>query len=86
MTNNIEHNHPLHSREEQIKGLLEQVSAYIEQYHGGSVQFISLLENILTVRVGGSCLGCPLLSSTLQGWVAGTIKQFFPDIQVVSAE
>ena len=81
-----EHNHPLHSKEEQIKGLLEQVSAYIEQYHGGFVEFISLQENILTVRVGGSCLGCPLLPSTLQGWVAGTIHQFFPDIQVVSAE
>jgi len=86
MTEPAEHNHPLHSREDQIKGLLEQVSAYIEQYHGGSVEFISLLENILTVRVGGSCLGCPLLSSTLQGWVAGTINQFFPDIQVVPAE
>ncbi len=86
MAKTPEHNHPLHSKEEQIKGLVEQVSAYIEQYHGGSVAFISLDQNILTVRVGGSCLGCPLISSTLQGWVAGTIHQFFPDIQVVSAD
>lgn len=81
-----EHNHIIHSKEEQIKGLLEQVSAYIEQYHGGAVEFISLEEEVLTVRVGGACLGCPLLPSTLQGWVAGTIHQFFPEIQVVSAE
>jgi len=81
-----EHNHTLHSKEEQIKGLLEQVSAYIEQYHGGSVEFISLEEEVLTVRVGGACLGCPLLPSTLQGWVAGTIHQFFPEIQVVSTD
>jgi len=86
MTQSPEHNHQLHSKEEQIKGLLEQVSAYIEQYHGGSVEFISLRKNILTVRVGGSCLGCPLLPSTLQGWVAGTIHQFFPDIQVISTD
>lgn len=78
------HNHEIHSKEEQIKALLEQVSAYIEQYHGGSVEFISLDENTLTVREGGACLGCPLLPSTLQGWVAGTINQFFPDIQVIS--
>ncbi len=81
-----EHNHIIHSKEEQIKGLLEQVSAYIEQYHGGAVEFISLEEEVLTVRVGGACLGCPLLPSTLQGWVAGTIHQFFPEVQVVSAE
>lgn len=86
MIQHPEHNHQLHSQEEQIKGLLENIGAYIEQYHGGSVEFISLLENILTVRFGGSCLGCPLLPSTLQGWVAGTIHQFFPDIQVTSIE
>ena len=81
-----EHNHILHSKEEQIQGLLEQVSAYIEQYHGGYVEFISLEGEILNVRVGGACLGCPLLPSTLQGWVAGTIHQFFPEIQVVSTD
>jgi Fe-S cluster biogenesis protein NfuA len=81
-----EHNHPVHSQEEQIKGLLAQVSAYIEQYHGGSVEYVSLTDNQLTVRVGGACTGCPLLPSTLQGWVAGTIRQFFPEIQVKSVE
>lgn len=77
-----DHNHILHTKEEQIKGLLAQVSAYIEQYHGGSVSFVSLEGNDLTVHLGGACQGCPLLPSTLQGWVAGTIRQFFPDIQV----
>ncbi len=86
MSTSTEHNHPVHSKEEQIKGLLAQVSAYIEQYHGGSVDFISLDGNKLTVRVGGACLGCPLLPSTLQGWVAGTIRQFFPEIEVFSID
>ena len=81
-----EHSHPVHSKEGQIKGLLSQVSAYIEQYHGGSVEYIGLDGDKLTVRVGGSCMGCPLLPSTLQGWVAGTIRQFFPDIEVVAID
>jgi Fe-S cluster biogenesis protein NfuA len=75
--------HPL---EEQLKGLLDQISAYIEQFHGGSVEFVSLEDNQLKVRLGGACLGCPLLPSTLQGWVAGTVHQFFPEIEVVSAD
>jgi len=86
MTTSNDHNHELHSREEQIKGLLEQVSAYIEQYHGGSVEFLSLDKNTLNVRVGGACTGCPLLPSTLKGWVEGTIHQFFPEVSVVAAE
>jgi len=74
------------AKEIQLKALIEQVSAYVEQFHGGSVDYVSLNGNRLTVRLGGACLGCPLLPSTLQGWVAGTIHQFFPEIEVVSAE
>jgi len=38
------------------------------------------------VRLGGACEDCPLSPATLQGWVAGTLRQFFPDIQVEEAE
>lgn len=69
--------------EEQLKVLLDRVSAYIEQYHGGSVEFVSLDGSVLKVRLGGACLGCPLLPSTLHGWVEGTVRQFFPDIERV---
>jgi CRP-like cAMP-binding protein len=74
------------AKEIQLKALIEQISAYIEQFHGGSVEYVSLDGNRLSVRLGGACLGCPLLPSTLHGWVAGTVHQFFPDIEVVSAE
>jgi Fe-S cluster biogenesis protein NfuA len=67
---------------EQIKGLVEQLNAYIENYHGGSVEFISFDGNVVKVRLGGACLGCPLSPTTLKGWVEGTIRQFFPEIEV----
>ena len=69
--------------EEQLKVLLEQVSAYIEQFHGGSVEFISFDGKVLKVRLGGACMGCPLSPATLHGWVEGTVRQFFPDIERV---
>ncbi len=75
-----------HSVEEQLKTLLDRISAYVEQFHGGSVEFVSFEENKLKVRLGGACLGCPLLPSTLQGWIAGTVHQFFPEIEVVAAD
>jgi Fe-S cluster biogenesis protein NfuA len=74
---------PTYTLEEQLGALIEKLSAYIEQYHGGSVEMIALEGSVLKVRLGGACLGCPLLPSTLHGWVEGTVKQFFPEIERV---
>jgi CRP/FNR family cyclic AMP-dependent transcriptional regulator len=67
----------------QMKALVEQLSAYIETFHGGSVEYVSFDGDVLKVRLGGACLGCPLSPSTLHGWVEGTVRQFFPDIKSV---
>lgn len=74
---------PTYTLEEQLQALIEKLSAYIEQYHGGSVEMVALEGSVLRVRLGGACLGCPLLPSTLHGWVEGTVKQFFPEINKV---
>jgi len=73
-------------RAEQMQNLIKSISAYIEQYHGGSAELISFEDNIVKVKLGGACLGCPLSTATLNGWVQGTIHQFFPDVSVEAAE
>jgi Fe-S cluster biogenesis protein NfuA len=73
------------SREEQLRALIEQLSAYIEQYHGGSVRLVSFENDIVRVELGGACLGCPLSANTLHGWVEGTIRQFFPEIDRIES-
>jgi CRP-like cAMP-binding protein len=72
-------------REAQLQALLEQLSAYIETYHGGSVDYVGMDNDTLKVHLGGACLGCPLSPATLHGWVEGTVKQFFPEIAHVEA-
>ncbi len=72
--------------EEQVRVLIQRLSAYIEQFHGGSVEFIAFDGKVLRVRLGGACLGCPLSPNTLHGWVEGTVKQFFPQIEKVESE
>jgi Fe-S cluster biogenesis protein NfuA len=72
--------------EEQVRVLIQRVSAYIEQFHGGSVEFISFDGKVLKVRLGGACLGCPLSPNTLHGWVEGTVRQFFPQIEKVESD
>lgn len=68
-----------------MRGLVEFLSAYIEQYHGGWVRLVNFDGKTLTVEMGGACVGCPLSPTTLRGWVEGTVRQFFPDIESVEA-
>jgi Fe-S cluster biogenesis protein NfuA len=71
--------------EEQMQALINKLSSYIEQFHGGSVEMVSFDGKVLKVRMGGACLGCPLSPATLHGWVEGTVRQFFPDLERVEA-
>jgi Fe-S cluster biogenesis protein NfuA len=75
-----------YSKDELMQGLITQISAYIEQYHGGSAELISFNGETATVKLGGACIGCPLSTATLKGWVEGTVHQFFPDVKVVGVE
>jgi Fe-S cluster biogenesis protein NfuA len=72
--------------EEKVRALIDQLNAYIEQYHGGSVEVDRIEGNTVFVRLGGACEDCPLSPATLQGWVAGTLRQFFPNILVEEAD
>jgi len=72
--------------EEKIIALIAQLNAYIEQYHGGSVELDRIEGQQVYVRLGGACEDCPLSPATLQGWVAGTLRQFFPEVEVYEAE
>ena len=74
------------SEEQQISVLIERISAYIEQFHGGSVEMVSFDGEVVKVRMMGACKGCPLSPNTLHGWVEGTVRQFFPGVMVIEAE
>ena len=73
------------SENEQLRGLIEQLSAYIATYHGGEVELVSFDGKVVKVKLGGACLGCPLSPVTVKGWVEGTVRQFFPEIERVES-
>ena len=74
-----------YTEEERLIALLDRISAYIEHFHGGSVEMVAYDGRVLKVRLGGACLGCPLSPNTLHGWVEGTVRQFFPDVERVES-
>jgi Fe-S cluster biogenesis protein NfuA len=71
--------------EDRLRALLDTLDSYISQYHGGSVELVEFDGHRLVVRLGGACETCPLSMTTLNGWVAGTVRQFFPEIEKVEA-
>ncbi len=76
-----------HSDQERRAGLINFLSAYVEQYHGGWVRLVEYDGKTLKVELGGACVGCPLSPHTLHGWIEGTVRQFFPDIvEVIGVE
>ncbi len=73
------------SEEEMMRALVATISAYIEHYHGGAVEMVDFNDSVLKVKMSGACDGCELAPVTLHGWVEGTVKQFFPDLDRVEA-
>lgn len=71
--------------EVRVRALVEALSNYIEQYHGGAVEVVSYDGETLAIKMSGACVGCPLSVATLHGWVGGTVRQFFPNVKRVEA-
>jgi Fe-S cluster biogenesis protein NfuA len=71
--------------EERLTALLEVISSYIEHYHGGWVRLVDYDGKVLRVELGGACSTCSLSETTLHGWVEGTVRQFFPEIERIEA-
>lgn len=75
------------SEEERMRALIENLSAYMEYYHGGGVELVSFDGAVLRVRMRGKCRGCTLEPVTLHGWIEGTVRPFFPGLkQVLSVQ
>ncbi len=73
------------SQEERMRALIENLSAYMEYYHGGGVELVSFDGEVLQVRMRGKCRGCTLEPVTLHGWIEGTVRPFFPDLKQVQS-
>lgn len=68
---------------ERLRELVQALSEYIEQYHGGWVKMRGFDGETLQVEMGGACESCGLSNTTLQGWIGGSVRQFFPHVKTV---
>ena len=71
---------------ERIEDVLAMVRPAI-QMDGGDVEFVDYdeSEGLVTVRLMGHCVGCPMSLATLRQGIEARLKQAVPAVRVVEA-
>jgi Fe-S cluster biogenesis protein NfuA/nitrite reductase/ring-hydroxylating ferredoxin subunit len=76
--------HPV-SVEERVRAALDGVRPYLGS-HGGDVELIGVLDGVASVRLRGSCEGCPASAMTLKLAIEDAVLKAAPDIERVEAQ
>jgi Fe-S cluster biogenesis protein NfuA/nitrite reductase/ring-hydroxylating ferredoxin subunit len=76
--------HPV-SLESRVRGALADVRPYLES-HGGDVELLGVADGVASLRLEGSCDGCPSSAATLKLAIEDAIQKAAPDIERVEAQ
>jgi len=69
---------------EKVEAALQQVrSALLAD--GGDVQLIDVKDGVVTLRLTGACVGCPMATMTLKGGIERVLKEQVPEVKEVVA-
>jgi Fe-S cluster biogenesis protein NfuA/nitrite reductase/ring-hydroxylating ferredoxin subunit len=71
--------------ETRVQEALERVRPYMES-HGGGVEVLGLEDDVLRLRLHGSCDGCPSSASTLELAIKQELEQAAPDLLGIEVE
>ncbi|MFA6472507.1 MAG: NifU family protein [Candidatus Latescibacterota bacterium] len=70
--------------EEEVKKVLEKVRPSL-QADGGDVEFVSMVDGVVNVRLKGACGGCPMATMTLKRGIEVAVKNEVPGVKSVEA-
>ncbi|MBN1643832.1 MAG: NifU family protein [Dehalococcoidales bacterium] len=69
---------------EKVQEILNQIRPQL-QVDGGDVELVDVKDGIVSVRLVGHCVGCPMSTMTLKNGIERILKSQIPDVkQVVS--
>ncbi|NMB38085.1 MAG: NifU family protein [Firmicutes bacterium] len=70
---------------ERVQKVIDTIRPQI-QGDGGDVEFVDIDDNnVVTVRLTGACVGCPMAQLTLKGGIERIVKQQVPEVTAVEA-
>lgn len=70
---------------ELIKEIIKTKIRPILVMDGGNIEFVDYADGIVSVKLLGSCHGCPLSAITLKNTVLGILQESLPSIQSINA-
>ncbi len=73
------------SLEDRVAEALDGVRPYLES-HGGNVALLGISKGIATLRLEGSCKGCPASSATLELAIKQALDEHAPDLEGLVVE
>lgn len=73
---------PLDAR---VGAALDEVRPYLDS-HGGNVELVGIEEGVVSLRMQGSCSGCPSSAVTLKLAIEDAIHKWAPDVAEVRSE
>ena len=69
----------------QIEKILEELRPSLIM-HGGDVELLSFEKGIVTLKVKGACIGCPMAEMTFNQGIGEILKNKIPDIKEIRYE
>jgi Fe-S cluster biogenesis protein NfuA len=71
--------------ESKIQKIIEKMRPYVNM-HGGDVEFVSLNDGIVKIKVTGACANCGLSKMTYNDMLGSMIKEEVPEIKDIVIE
>ncbi|QAR30294.1 NifU family protein [Ornithobacterium rhinotracheale] len=65
-----------------VQTALDEIRPFLKS-DGGDIELIDITDNIVTVRLLGTCMGCSVNQMTLKSGVEMTIKKHAPEIKEI---
>jgi Fe-S cluster biogenesis protein NfuA len=70
--------------EEKLKSIIAQIRPGL-QADGGDIELVGVRDGVVSVRLVGACVNCPMSSITLKNGVERFIKSEMPEVKEVVA-
>ena len=67
---------------EKVEQGLNEIRPFLES-DGGNIELISIINNVVKVKLLGNCWSCSVNQMTLKNGVEMTIKKFAPQVEEV---
>lgn len=70
------------SLNKKIQIALNEIRPFLES-DGGNIELVSVVDNVVKVKLLGNCVSCSVNQMTLKNGVEMTIKKYAPEIEKV---